>query len=172
MRKLAVLLLALALALLPAAGATGAAGAADAVGADAAKAAWRGYTVVAAWVTADKEEIGNPAREANGLAVLVRLTPEEGKFAFDDVQNNREDFRLVDADGDEWPATHCVYHNVKIDPVTMTPSIDPEQDDVELVFILEGKDEAALNGAQLALAGAEPERIGLDGVTREKPEAE
>lgn len=145
-------------------------GAAMGEGADAAKTTWRGYALAATWVTADREAIGIPSLKDEGLAVLVQLTPEEGKIALGDVQDNREELTLMDADGDIWPATHCVYHNVQIDPVTMSPTIDPQQDNVELIFVLEGKDESALEGAQLVIAGAEPGSIPLDGVTREKPE--
>ena len=163
--RILILALLLAVALLPAA-CRAEDGASEAGGA----VSWRGYEMQAAWVTTDRKAIGLNDLPEDALPVLVRLTPREGVLQLGDVQDNRGDFILVDADGDEWPAESFIYHKSELNPTTGWPSIALEQDNVDILFYLTGKDEAALAGAQLKLAGAEPETLALDGVTREKPE--
>lgn len=163
--RILTLALLLAVALLPAA-----CRAEEGAPEEAAAVSWRGYEIEAAWVTTDRKTIGLNDLPEDALPVLVRLIPREGVLQLGDIQDNRGDFFLVDADGAEWQAERFIYHKSEMNPETGWPSIALEQENVDILFYLTGKDEAALAGAQLKLAGADPGALALDGVTRDKPE--
>lgn len=149
MKRLAALMLALCLALC-------AVGTAEAV-------QWRDYALNAIWLTSDPADINIPNLRTDGAFALIRMQPDEGTVAYDTINTYAgDDMKLILSDGTEVPAASLMYHKLIQPEGGGFPKMDPEQDNFDLLFFLEGKDVSALEGAALQVAdGDAAQRIPL-----------
>ena len=99
----------------------------------------------------------------------------EGTISYDLVnEHGGEGIFLRLAGGEEYPVANVIFHKFlpkDENSDSIFPSIDPEQDNFEALFFLEGKDESALEGAVLVIEdGGAEQTVALDAISREKPE--
>ena len=133
---------------------------------------WRGYELHAIWMSTDPLDIAIPNLRTDGAFALIRLSPSEGTVTHATVNEfAADDIVLRTAAGAEVPVAMMMFHKFLPSEGEGFPEIDPEQDDFDLLFFLEGGSEADLEGAALAITddGAARE-IALDPVSRTKPE--
>ena len=131
MKRLAALMLALCLALC-------AVGSAEAV-------QWRDYALNAVWLTSDPANINIPNLRTDGVFALIRMQPDEGTVAYETINTYAgDDMKLILPDGTEVPAASLMYHKLIQPEGGGFPKMDPEQDNFDLLFFLEGKDASAL----------------------------
>ena len=135
---------------------------------------WRGYDLLAAWLTTDPSDIGIPNLRTDGQFALVRLEPAEGTADYETINEYAgDDIFLRLAGGDKVPVATLMFHQLIHSEGSGFPSIAPEQDNFDALFFLEGGSEADLEGAALVVVndGAE-QAVALDAISREKPTPE
>jgi len=131
---------------------------------------WGAYELKAAWVTTDRAAINLPNLREDGAIVLVRLEGVGGPIVMEDIKNIQGDeFKLVDAGGNEYGVSTWVVHQLIQEEGSAFPSMAPEQDSVDFLFFLEGKTEEDAAGVQLRVGDL---TVSLDNVPRELPAAE
>ena len=144
---------------------------ATALAEEAGTLSWRNYKLQAVWLTTDHGEISIPNLRDDGLVVLIRLAPTEGTVAHTDINDHADEFFLRDANGNDVPVSTLLFHKLIQPEGGGFPSIDPEQDNFDLLFFLQSSDETVLHGASLAVASSGAEQVlALDNVSRKKPE--
>ena len=133
--------------------------------------AWGHYMIKATWLTTDREQINVRDLRTDGLIVMIRLQPTEGKIALDDIKNmTGGEFVLVNNKKEKANASTWIVHQFSDKKADNGfPEIAQEQDSFELLFFFKGRKEKVLEGAKLTIEGSEG-TIELDNVPREKPE--
>ena len=135
---------------------------------------WRGYALKAAWLSTDPADIAVPNLRTDGQFALVRLVPVEGTISHETVNEHAADeIALRTAAGEDVPVAMMTFRTFLPSEGEGFPEINPEQNDFDVLFFLEGGTEADLEGAALVVTddGA-AQVLALDAISREKPTQE
>jgi len=132
---------------------------------------WQGYDLQATWLTTDPADINIPNLRADGQFALVRLEPAEGTVGYEKVNEHAGDDLFIRlASGEKMPLGTVLFHNLIQPEGGGFPSINPEQENFDALFFLEGGTEADLDGAMLVVLDGETEQtLSLSAISREKP---
>lgn len=133
---------------------------------------WLDYTMDVTLCTADPEVVDFTDTPSGGVMVMVKLAPVSGTVKTEDITTRESDFSFRDGDGDEYAVHTWRLRGITFDVVTGEFGTKDEQDSFELLFFLQGKDAAAIEGAKLLVSGEnDGERIvvPLDLAPRELP---
>ena len=135
---------------------------------------WRGYALNATWLTTDPADIAVPNLRTDGQFVLVRLAPVEGTVSHATVNEfAAKDIVLRTAAGEDHPVAMMTFRTFLPSEGEGFPEINPEQNDFDVLFFLEGGTEADLEGAALVVADDGVEQpLALNTISREKPTPE
>ena len=134
--------------------------------------AWRGYALEASWLTTDKADLNIPNLRDDGQFAMVRLEPAEGTIDYEVVNEHAgDDIFLRLANGEQVVLATVLYHRLITPEGGGFPSIDPQQDNFDALFFLEGGTEADLDGAALVIMDDGAEQVlALEAISRQKPE--
>ena len=133
---------------------------------------WRGYALEAVWLTMDPVEINIPNLREDGQFAMIRLQPAEGTIEYELVNEHAgDDIFLTLSNGERLTLATVLYHRLIQPEGGGFPTVDPQQNNFDALFFLEGGSEADLEGALLAVAdGDVTQTLALDAISREKPE--
>ena len=132
---------------------------------------WHGYDLAAVWMTPDKADLSIPNLRSDGQFALVRVAPAEGTISYDVINEYAgTELFLRLAGGEQVLCSSLMFHTLITPEDGGFPTVAPEQNNFDLLFFLEGRDETALEGAEVVISadGAE-QSIPLNAISREKP---
>lgn len=146
----------------------------EAVAQDTDAFSWRGYALKAAWLSTDPADIAVPNLRTDGQFALVRLVPVEGTVSRETVNEHAADeIVLRTAAGEDVPVAMMTFRTFLPSEGEGFPEINPEQNDFDVLYFLEGGTEADLEGASLVVTDDGVEQVlALDAISREKPTQE
>ena len=132
---------------------------------------WGAYELRVIWVTTDRDEIGLRDLREDGLFVMLRLEGVGGPVQTADIQALQGDeFVLVDTKGEKSTISTLIYHQFGEKTAdSIFPLVADEQDSFDVLYFLEGKNEADAAGLQLFAGDV---TIDLDSIPRELPAEE
>ncbi len=133
---------------------------------------WRGSELQATWLTTEHDDINIPNLRPDGTIVMIRLEPADGTIAYDVINGHAsDDMILRTARGENVVVSNLLFHRLITPEGGGFPTVDPEQDNFDMLFFLEDESDMALAGAQLVIRDGDAEQnIPVDGISREKPD--
>jgi hypothetical protein len=111
---------------------------------------WREYTLDVTLVTCDATLVDVSPAPSVGTLALVELTSLGQDIALVDIEKNISEFSLRDGDDTEYAP-----YSWRVRGVAFANGIfatNPQQKTLELIYLLEGKDASAFEGAKLVIA--------------------